>query len=109
MNASAEAADQIVRMSLNGVEVAAKITGKGAEKLTKLIIYIMQNQTQTKGKARLSQMLKSGKGLKIFEVSDKDLAKFCSAAKKYGVEGAKETLEFISGRVQKQREKYFAF
>ena len=26
-----------------------------------------------------------------------------------GVEGAKETLEFISGRVQKQREKYFAF
>ena len=85
MNASAEAADQIVRMSLNGVEVAAKITGQGAEKLTKLIIYIMQNQTQTKGKARLSQMLKSGKELKIFEVNDKDLAKFCSAAKKYGV------------------------
>ncbi len=26
-----------------------------------------------------------------------------------GVEGAKETLEFISGRVRKQREKYFAF
>jgi len=26
-----------------------------------------------------------------------------------GVEGAKETLEFISGRVQKQREKYFSF
>lgn len=26
-----------------------------------------------------------------------------------GVEGAKETLEFISGRVKKQREKYFAF
>lgn len=26
-----------------------------------------------------------------------------------GVEGAKETLEFLSGRVQKQREKYFAF
>ena len=70
MNASADAAAQIVRMSLNGVEVAAKITGKGAEKLTKLIIYIMQNQTLTKGKARLSQMLKSGKELKIFEVSD---------------------------------------
>ncbi len=26
-----------------------------------------------------------------------------------GIEGAKETLEFISGRIQKQREKYFAF
>ncbi len=26
-----------------------------------------------------------------------------------GIEGAKETLEFISGRIKKQREKYFAF
>lgn len=26
-----------------------------------------------------------------------------------GIDGAKETLEFISGRIQKQREKYFAF
>ena len=31
MNASAEAADQIVRMSLNGVEIAAKISGKAAD------------------------------------------------------------------------------
>ena len=40
MNASAEAADQIVRMSLNGVEVAAKISGKGAEQLAKIIYSI---------------------------------------------------------------------
>lgn len=31
MNTSAEAADQIVRMTLNGVEVAAKISGAGAK------------------------------------------------------------------------------
>ena len=85
MNASAEAADQIVRMSLNGVEVAAKITGKGAEHLTKIIYSILKDQRKTKGKTRLTNMLRSGKELKIFQVNDKDLSKFCSAAKKYGV------------------------
>ena len=85
MNTSAEAADQIVRMSLNGVEVAAKISGKGAEHLTKIIFSILKDQRKTKGKARLTNMLRSGKELKIFQVSDKDLTKFCSAAKKYGV------------------------
>lgn len=85
MNASAEAADQIVRMSLNGVEVAAKITGKSAEHLTKLIYSILKDQKKTKGKTRLTNMLNSGKELKIFQVNDNDLSKFCSAAKKYGV------------------------
>ena len=33
MNYSGEAAEQVVRMSLNGVEVAAKISGKAAERL----------------------------------------------------------------------------
>lgn len=33
MNAGTEAAEQVVRMSLNGVEIAAKLTGKAAERL----------------------------------------------------------------------------
>lgn len=33
MNPAGDAAEQIVRMSLNGVEVAAKITGAGAKHL----------------------------------------------------------------------------
>jgi len=85
MNASAEAADQIVRMSLNGVEVAAKITGNGAEQLARIIYSILKDQKKTKGKTRLTNMLRSGKELKIFSVNDKDLTKFCTAAKKYGV------------------------
>ena len=85
MNASAEAADQIVRMSLNGVEVAAKITGASAKELTKMIYAILKDQKKTKGKTRLTNMLRSGKELKIFQVNDNDLSKFCSAAKKYGV------------------------
>ena len=34
---SGEAAEQVVRMTLNGVEVAAKISGKAAERLAVLL------------------------------------------------------------------------
>lgn len=85
MNTSAEAADQVVRMTLNGVEVAAKITGAGAKELAMLLYAIMKDQKKTKGKTRLSGMLRSGKELKVFAVKDQDLQKFCAEAKKYGV------------------------
>lgn len=82
---SGEAAEQVVRMSLNGVEVAAKISGKAAERLAVLLYAVLTDQKKTRGKIRLSNMLKSGKELKVFAVRDQDLAKFCEEAKKYGV------------------------
>lgn len=85
MNTSGEAADQIVRMSLNGVEVAAKITGAGAKQLAVMLYAIMKDQKKTKGKMRLGSMLRSGKELKIFAVKKEDLQKFTSEAKRYGV------------------------
>ena len=70
MNTSGEAADQVVRMTLNGVETALKITGNGAEKIGKLLgklIVDMSKQTKkTKGQVRLNNMIKSGKKLEIF-------------------------------------------
>ncbi len=85
MNTGSDAAEQVVRMSLNGVEIAAKITGTGAINIAKIIYAVMQDQTKTKGKTRLNNMLKSGKELKIFAVKDSDLKRFCIEAKKYGV------------------------
>ena len=61
MNTSAEAADQVVRMTLNGVEVAAKITGAGAKQLAILLYAVLKDQKKTKGKTRLTSMLRSGK------------------------------------------------
>ena len=85
MNTGADAADQIVRMTLNGVEVAAKITGTGAKELAVLLYAILKDQKKTAGKTRLTNMLKSGKELRVFAVKDADLEKFCKEAKKYGV------------------------
>ena len=85
MNTGGEAAEQIVRMSLEGFEVAAKITGAGAKNIAILLYSILKEERKTKGKARLTSMLRSGKELKVFTVKNGDLKKFTQEAKKYGV------------------------
>lgn len=85
MNTGGEAAEQIVRMSLEGFEVAAKITGAGAKNIAVLLYSILKEEKKTKGKARLTNMLRSGKELKVFTVKNGDLKKFTQKAKKYGV------------------------
>lgn len=85
MNTAGDAAEQIVKMSLNGVEVAAKITGAGAKELAMMIYAILKDQKKTKGKTRLTNMLRSEKPLKVFAVKDSELELFCKEAKKYGV------------------------
>ena len=85
MSYSSEAADQVVRLSLNGVEVAAKLSGSAAKQLAIMLYAILRDQKKTKGKIRLTNMLRSGKELKVFAVKDVDLEKFCVEAKKYGV------------------------
>ena len=85
MNTGGEAAEQIVRMSLEGFEVAARITGAGAKNIAILLYSILKEEKKTKGKARLSSMLRSGKELKVFTIKNGDLKKFTQEAKKYGV------------------------
>lgn len=85
MNQSSDAAEQIVRMSLEGFEVAAKVTGSGAKDIAVLLYTIMKNKEQTSGKSKLSKMLKSGKPLTIFTLKKEDLAKFQKEAKRYGI------------------------
>lgn len=88
MNHSGDAAEQIVRMSLEGIEVAAKITGTAAKEVALLLMAALKNNDKNlklKGKARLTSMLKSGKPLEIFSVKESDLKTFASGAKEYGI------------------------
>ena len=91
MNHSGDAAEQIVRMSLEGVEVAARITGNAAKEIAFLLIAALKSpdkkggNLKLKGAARMSAMLKSGKALEIYSVKESDLKKFYQAAKQYGI------------------------
>jgi hypothetical protein len=85
MNTGGEAADEMVKYYFEAIKCAATITGKGAEHALGILLNEMKNHKQTKGKARLNSMLKSGKPLKIFTMQKKDLVKFTREAKSYGV------------------------
>lgn len=85
MNHSGDAAEQIIRLSLEGLEVAAKITGSGAKNIAMLLHSVLKDKSQTKGKSRLSNMLRSGKELKVFAIKNEDVKKFQQEAKRYGV------------------------
>jgi hypothetical protein len=85
MTQSADAAEQIVRLSLEGAEVTLRLAGSGAKEIGKLLLAVLSEQSKTKGKSRLASMLNSGKELKVFSVKESDMKKFASEAKRYGV------------------------
>lgn len=85
MTNGGDAAEQVVRLSLEGFEVAAKLSGSVAKEVAMLLISVLKQEHKTKGKARLTNMIKSGKELKVFSIPQKDLKKFVQQAKRYGV------------------------
>ena len=79
MTNSGDAAEQVVRLSLEGFEVAAKLTGSAAKNIAILLASVLKQEAtqanKTRGKARLTNMIKSGKELKVFSIPNKDLKK----------------------------------
>ena len=85
MNTSGEAAEQIMRMSLEGAEILIKLTGSGAKNAAVLLYSIYKEQNKTRGKERLTNMLRSGKPLKVYTFKRDNLEKFKEVAKEYGI------------------------
>lgn len=86
---SADTADQMMKMTLEGIEVAAEIGlkagGAAAKSLAVTLYAILTDNKKIKGRTNLDNMLKSGKELKVFAIHHSDLEKFCTEAKHYGV------------------------
>lgn len=87
MNTGGDAAEQVVRLSLDGVDVALRLTGSAAKNMAILIYTLLKDydQNKTKGKTRMAAMLKSGKPLTVFGVRQCDMRTFVEKAKSYGV------------------------
>ena len=85
MNSSSDAAESIVRMSLQGTEFALRITGSLTKNCIAGLYALSKDQKKSKGKTTLNKMLKSGKELKIFTIKQEDLKLFGQEAKRYGV------------------------
>ncbi len=84
MNTSGEAADQVVRMSLEVGEAALKISGTGAKHLAVMLYAVLKEKKKTKGRVRLETLVKSGRPLTVFSMKKSDEA-VCAETKQYGV------------------------
>ena len=51
---SDDAAEQVVKIALEGTEVAARITGEGAKQVAILLYALMKDQKRTRGKTTIS-------------------------------------------------------
>ena len=85
MTNGGDAAEMLVRLYLEGFEEVVKLSGKGIKELVPLLASTLKQESKSKGKARLTQMIKSGSPLKVFTFKNKDLKKFTEQAKRYGV------------------------
>lgn len=54
MNNGGDAAEQVVRLSLEGFEVAARLSGSAAKNIALLLVSVLKQEQKTKGKARLT-------------------------------------------------------
>lgn len=94
MNHGGDASEQVVRIMLEGTEVALKLTGSATKNVAAALYAVYKdNKKVRKGKGSLTEILKDGKDTRIFRMETKDLAKFKKYAQKYGIRYAaiKET------------------
>ena len=85
MNTSGDAAEQIVRLSLEGTEVALKLTGSAAKNIAAMIYAVLKDQKRTKGKARLESMIRTERPMTAYTLKREDCAEFQKRAKEYGI------------------------
>ena len=86
MSVNGDVSEQVVRLSLEGFEVLAKLTGSGAKNIAAMLYTIMKDNKQTKGKTKLNKMIRVGKPLKIFTIKKEDLKIFAKESKNYGIQ-----------------------
>lgn len=88
MNYAGDAAEQIVRMSLEGTEFALRITGAAAKNIAAMLYAVLKEQKKTKGKARVESMLREKRPTTIYKVKKEDCPEFAKQAKRYGIKYA---------------------
>lgn len=85
MSYTSDPADQIVRYSLEGTEVALKLSGLAAKNFAMFAYAVLKDQKKTHGKTRLVRMLKEQKPLKFFTVPANRMREFAKEAKRHGL------------------------
>ena len=85
MNYGGDAADQIVRYSMEGMEHTLRISGSIAKNLAVFIVAVLKDQKKTYGKTQMVRMIKERRPTKFFTVPDDRMKEFAREAKARGL------------------------
>ena len=75
----------MVRFTLEGTEVALKLSGLAAKNFALFAYAVLKDQKKTRGKTRLVRMLKEQRPLKFFKVPKESAKEFARDAKNHGL------------------------
>ncbi len=81
MNTS-ETADEFVKVCIDGMDRILRISGVGAKNIAMMLIAMSKEKQQTKGKTRLTNMLKTRKAFKNFYDKSRRFEKVFARGKK---------------------------
>lgn len=83
MNVTDGAAEEIVKIGLDGLEVVARITGSAAKNIAAMLLALAAQSKRMKGRTVLSALKRQGANISVFNIPQKDLKTFVRNAKKY--------------------------
>lgn len=79
---SSDAADEVVRIMLNGTEVAVRLAGSGVKNLAAMLIAWSKKEKKPYGKTNMMRLLKSGEELQVISLDREQYKQFKTLAKK---------------------------
>ena len=77
-----DAADEVVRIMLNGTEVAVRLAGSGVKNLAAILVAWSKKEKKPYGKTNMIRLLKSGEELQVISLDKEQYKMFKSLAKK---------------------------
>ena len=80
-----DASDQVVRYSMEGMEILLRITGTAAKHAAAFLYAALRDQKKTRGKTTITRMLRENKPLKFFQLPVEQLKEFATQTRKYGL------------------------
>lgn len=85
MNLGGEAADQVVRYSLEGIDHGLRLSGSMAKNLAVFLAAVMKNNQKSYGRISMARMLRENRPLKFFTIPSNRIHEFAKEAKKRGL------------------------
>lgn len=85
MNLGGEAADQVVRYSLEGLDHGLRLSGTMAKNLAVFFAALLKSNQKSYGKICMARMLKENRPLKFFTVPSSRIHEFAKEGKKRGL------------------------